>query len=200
VNWCTLPAKDAEYQWEALGCWVHDVLGGWYEVTREQLPDCLALHRPALVQVSWLWTSHTEAYLPRSHPNQAAEWNTRWIDATLGKIKTAIPTSRCRAVAGRKGEHLVDELEAQQRRSQDPHQHARQQTTHPAYTPASPYSDPSYAHGPAQSGEIGSPGQQVIHRPFWQPYFEQAIQTDLTERQRSKIRSSVRQRQQLHGG
>lgn len=73
VNWPTLSAQDAEAVWEVLGRWVQEVLGDWCEVTRDQLPDCWALHRPALMQVSWLWTSHIEAYQPHSRAHAAAE-------------------------------------------------------------------------------------------------------------------------------
>jgi hypothetical protein len=188
VNWCTLSAHDAEPLWVGMGHWVHEVLGDWCEVTREQLPDCWALHRPAVMQVSWLWTSHIDAYLPSSHPHQAAEWNTRRLDAALEKIKKVIPASQCRAVAGRQGEHLVNALEDQQRRDRNP----RQQEPSLPWAHTYPHADHHSARytaaavltPPAAAREIGSPGQQVIHRPFWQPYFEEAMQADLTERRR----------------
>jgi hypothetical protein len=101
-----LSTQDAEAVWEVLGQWVQEVLGDWCEVTRDQLPDCWALHRPAL-QVSWLWTSHIEAYQPHSRAHAAAEWHTRWLDAALEKIKRVIPASQCHAMAGQQGEHGV---------------------------------------------------------------------------------------------
>jgi hypothetical protein len=188
VNWCTLSAEDAESLWPAMGHWVQEVLGGWCEVTRAQLPDCWALHRPALMQVSWLWTSHIDAYLPSSHPNQAAEWNTRRLDTALEKIIRAIRPSQCRAVADRPGEHLVNQMEDQQRRNRNPQQQQPYLiSTHAAY----PYAGHHSARYAAASvltlpagREILSPGRQVIHRPFWQPYFEAAMQADLTERRR----------------
>jgi hypothetical protein len=190
VDWRGLSAEDAEQQWERLGCWVHEVLGGWYEITREQLPDCWALHRPALVQVSWLWISYIQAYLSDSHPNQAAEWNTRLIDAALGKIKAAIPASLCRAVAGRPGEHLVAALEAQQHRNRAPRQRVGQLVY--THTNTHPSPQPSYSYDPhpppvlPATGEVTSPGRQVIHRPFWRGFFEEAMQADLAERRRGE--------------
>jgi hypothetical protein len=189
VNWPTLSTQDAEAVWEVLGRWVQEVLGDWCEVTRDQLPDCWALHRPALMQVSWLWTSHIEAYQPHSRAHAAAEWHTRWLDAALEKIKRVIPASQCHAVAGQQGEHLVHRLQALQQRTRNSHHRAHplpQQAPYPTtFTPTSPSPDPIAAPIvvtlPA-AREIASPGQQVIHRPFWQPYFEQAMQADLTKR------------------
>lgn len=181
VDWFQLAAENAEQEWPKLGQFVHEVLGGWYQVTREQLPDCWALHRPAFLQVAWLRTSHIEAYLERSHPTQAAEFNVRWLDAALEKVKRAIPDSRCRAAAGRPGEHLVDRLAAQQRRG-------------PAETPVptagdSQYPNP-YAQGASQQGppsdEAGDPtraaGAEVIQWGYWGEYFQQAMRADLAWR------------------
>lgn len=185
VDWFQLPAEDAEREWPKLGEFVHEVLGGWYEVTREQLPDCWALHRPAFLQVAWLRTSHIEAYLERSHPAQAAEFNVRWLDAALEKIKRAIPDSRCRALAGRPGEHMVDRLAAQQRR--DP-------VSSPApAAAASPYPNPYAQSGgqhpaPQPGAEGGDPaatraaGAEVIQWDYWGDYFHQAMRADLAWR------------------
>jgi hypothetical protein len=197
IDWVALPAEDAEREWDKLGHWVHEVLGGWYEITRAQLPDCWALHRPAFLHVSWLRTSHVEAYLARSHPSQAAEWNTRWLDAALEKIKETIPDTRCRAAAGRPGDHNLDALEEQQRRSRlhgdlaERGRQLREQAARSAPPPgqpgASPYSDPAYAQPatppePAEPRHGDSPGRQVIQLDYWRGYFDQAMQADLAQR------------------
>jgi hypothetical protein len=181
VNWPTLPTVAAEAAWEALGQWVQEVLGGWCEVTRDQLPDCWALHRPALMQVSWLWTSHTEAYQPHSRSHAAAEWNTRWLDAALDKIKKVIPASQCRPLADQPGQHLVHGLDAQQHHDRKLRQHA----SYALYSDTTSTPDPRRPDlTPPRAGVISSPGQQTIHKEFWQPYFEQAMQTDLAARRR----------------
>jgi hypothetical protein len=201
IDWVALPAEDAEREWDKLGQWVHEVLGGWYVITRAQLPDCWALHRPAFLHVSWLRTSHVEAYLARSHPSQAAEWNTRWLDGALEQIKEAIPDTRCRAAAGRPGDHNLDALEEQQRRSRlrgdlaDRARELREQAARPAYAQApgqpgaSPYSDPAYAQpatppAPPESRNADSPAGQVIQLDYWRGYFDQAMRADLAERRR----------------
>lgn len=210
INWVALPAEDAEREWDALGRWVHEVLASWYEITRDQLPDCWALHRPAFLQVSWLRTSHVESYLSRSHPNQAAEWNTRWLDAALEKIKAAIPDTRCRPLVGRPGEHLVDALEAQQRRGRDPqdlrergqqlHQQVTQPTHAPPGQPGSPYSDPTYAPAPitpdpqpthSTTGGGDRPGEQVIQLDYWRGYFEQAMRADVDMRRQREAQQQA---------
>ncbi|PXY16461.1 hypothetical protein BAY59_38545 (plasmid) [Prauserella coralliicola] len=210
VDWFKLPAEDAEREWPKLAEFVHEVLGGWYEVTREQLPDCWALHRPAFLQVAWLRTSHIEAYLERSHPAQAAEFNVRWLDAALEKIKRAIPDSRCRALAGRPGEHLVDRLAAQQRR--DP-----VSPPVPAATSASPYPNP-YAQGggqhPAQlaaqaqpaagSAAGGDPtraaGNEVIRWEYWGDYFHEAMRADLAWRREREAQQANAEQAADQGG
>ncbi|ODU05025.1 MAG: hypothetical protein ABS81_08725 [Pseudonocardia sp. SCN 72-86] len=171
ADWFTMSAPAAEQEWVKLGDWVHNVLAGWYQITRAQLPDCWALHRPAFLQVAWLHTSHTQAYLPASHPNQAAEWNTRWLDAALEKVRRHIPESRCRAVTGGPGEHLVDHLQS-----------AQQQVR----SEGSPYPNPyDQQYAPQPQSELRSPDwaeQEVIRAGYWGGYFTQAMQADLVWR------------------
>lgn len=194
VDWFKLPAETAELEWPKLGEWVHEVLGGWYLVTRAQLPDCWALHRPAFLQVAWLRSSHIEAYLSRSHPAQAAEWNVRWLDAALDKIKEYIPDTRCRAVTGGPGQHLVDKLEEAQQ--------GRQRAAAGPTTGGNPYPNPyaqpqptaTPATGPATGGPAGrsssSAAQEVIRWEYWGEYFNQAMQTDLTWRREREARQA----------
>jgi len=209
VDWFALPAEDAAREWVKLGEWVQEVLGDWYLITRAQLPDCWALHCPAFLQLAWLRSSHIEAYLSRSHPAQAAEWNVRWLDAALDKIKDYIPDSRCRAVAGGPGEHLVDKLQAEQGsrvRGQEqtqpqaadlrqhaaagpstsgnpyPNPYAQQQPQRPVAPPATP------AH-PTAPGSAA--GQEVIRRDYWGGYFNQAMQADLMWRRERESRQAA---------
>jgi hypothetical protein len=205
VDWFHLSAADAEKEWPKLGDWVHEILGGWYLVTREKLPDCWALHRPAFLQVAWLRSSGIEAYLAHSHPSQAAEFNTRWLDAALAKIGDHIPVSRCRAAVGRPGDHLVDELEAQQQSSrvrgldqmqQQQAAYAAQQAPAGPGTGGNPYPNPyaqpaQPAAAPSQAApnvRVGtSAGQEVIRSDYWGGYFNQAMQVDLAwRRERDK--------------
>jgi hypothetical protein len=180
ADWFTMSAAAAEQEWVRLGDWVHNVLAGWYQITRAQLPDCWALHRPAFLQVAWLHTSHTQAYLPASHPNQAAEWNTRWLDAALDKVRRHIPESRCRAVSGGPGEHLVDHLEtAQQGRGGGPG------LPYPPASEVSPYPNPydqQYAPQPHEQRSPDWAEQEVIRADYWGGYFTQAMQADLAWR------------------
>ncbi|MFC5211981.1 hypothetical protein ACFPM0_37395 [Pseudonocardia sulfidoxydans] len=182
ADWFTMTADAAQQEWVALGDWVHHVLAGWYQIARAQLPDCWALHRPAFLQVAWLHTSHTQAYLPASHPNQAAEWNTRWLDAALEKVRRHIPESRCRAVTGGPGEHLVDHLDTAQQtgRAGGPG------LPYPPASEVSPYPNPyEQQYAPRPQSELRSPDwaeQEVIRADYWGGYFTQAMQTDLAWR------------------
>lgn len=192
VDWFAMSAADAETAWIKLGDWVHSVLGGWYQVTRAQLPDCWALHRPAFLQIAWLSTSHVEAYLPLSHPNQAAEWNTRWLDAALDKVKQHIPPKQCRAVPGGPGQHLVDELDAAQQEAArtaaggtspypNPHTQPQQYAESAPARAARSYAQPQHEE-PAHTRAARSAGQEVIRGDYWGPYFTEAMRADLAWR------------------
>ena len=82
-------------QWPILARWVGEVLVPRYELTRDELPDCWALHPPVVAELSWLRTAYVQAYLPRSPPQLAADWHTRWRPAVLTRIRELInaPTS-----------------------------------------------------------------------------------------------------------
>ncbi|UKD50744.1 hypothetical protein L3Q65_00015 (plasmid) [Amycolatopsis sp. FU40] len=180
VNWPELPAEDAEREWAKLGEWVHEILGGWYLVTRGQLPDCWPLHRPAFLQLAWLRSSHIESYLSRTHPSQAAEWNVRWLDAALSRVATYIPDTKCRAVPGKPGEHLVDQLHAQQHRTGQ----------QPAPTGANPFPNPYAQQQPGSPAPPVPPTpavpssarDEVIRWDYWGGYFNQAMRADLAWR------------------
>jgi hypothetical protein len=44
VNWPALTAEQAREQWPILAQWIAEVLVPWYEITRDELPDCRPLH------------------------------------------------------------------------------------------------------------------------------------------------------------
>jgi hypothetical protein len=66
---------------EQLATWIAEVLVPWYEITREQLPDCWALHRPAVRELSWLRITYLEAFTSTAATHQAADWHIRWPTA-----------------------------------------------------------------------------------------------------------------------
>ena len=66
-----------------------------YEVTRDELPDCWALHLPVVAELSWLRTAYVQAYLSRSPPQVAADWHTRWRPAVLTRIRDVVNVHEC---------------------------------------------------------------------------------------------------------
>jgi hypothetical protein len=82
-------------QWPILARWVGDVLVPRYELTRDELPDCWALHLPVVAELSWLRTAYVAAYLTRSPAQLAADWHTRWRPAVLTRIKELIKADEC---------------------------------------------------------------------------------------------------------
>ena len=103
VDWPSLSADAATAEWQALGDWVADVLGPFYELTRAQLPDCWPLHRPAVLELVWLRRMYVAAHRPDAAPSAAADWHTRWRRDALANIAAAIPETWCRP-----GEHWVE--------------------------------------------------------------------------------------------
>ena len=95
VDWAALTAEQAAVQWPVLARWVGEVLVARYEVTRDELPDCWALHLPVVAELSWLRTAYVEAYLSRSSPETAADWHTRWYPAVLTRIRDADQVHEC---------------------------------------------------------------------------------------------------------
>ena len=66
-----------------------------YELTRDELPDCWALHPPVVAELSWLRTAYVQAYLTRSPPQLSADWHTRWRPAVLTRIRELIKPDEC---------------------------------------------------------------------------------------------------------
>lgn len=106
VDWLSLSADAAAAEWEALGEWIATVLGPVYEITREQLPDCWALHRPVVVELVWLRRAFAAAHRPNALPSAAADWHTRWRRETFANIGKVIDRRWCRP-----GAHYVDRHE-----------------------------------------------------------------------------------------
>lgn len=158
-DWPSLSAEAAEAEWRALGDWVADVLGPFYELTRAQLPDCWALHRPAMLELVWLHRTYLAAHATDASATAAGEWHTRWRPAALATIAAAIPDTWCRP-----GEHYVD----------------RYHRTHPdpGPPPAAPVRQvPGQRPGPGNH-KIGAGGQITAPR-HWGPHFETAREADL---------------------
>ena len=95
VDWAGLSAEQAAAQWPILARWVGRVLVPRYQLTRDDLPDCWALHPPVVTELSWLRTSYVQAYLTRSPPQLAADWHTRWRPAVLTRIRELIKPDEC---------------------------------------------------------------------------------------------------------
>jgi hypothetical protein len=150
VDWPRLSADLACAEWEALADWVEAVLVGWYELTRAELPDCWALHRPVVLELSWLRTTHREAYLPSASGHLAADWHTRWRPAVLARIQQLVPSWGARSCSP--GEHLVAEHERTAR------------TPPPPPIPGTPHIPPT---------------DQLAERRHWGPFYEQASALDL---------------------
>jgi hypothetical protein len=91
VDWPALSADAAAAEWEALASWVADVLGPFYEITRAQLPDCWALHRPAVIELVWLRRCYAAAHAPDAAPGAAGEWHTRWRRGRPGQHRHRHP-------------------------------------------------------------------------------------------------------------
>lgn len=95
VNWAALTAAQAAAQWPILARWVGEVLVPRYELTRDELPDCWAMHAPIVAELSWLRTGYVAAYLNRSSPQLAADWHTRWRPAVMARIRELIKPDEC---------------------------------------------------------------------------------------------------------
>ena len=113
MPWHLLSVDAAAHEWDRLARWIDEVFVPWGEISRDQLPDCWALHRTMLTQLSWLHISHLHAYRPDSDPGLAADWHLRWAPAVLAKVRAARNTEMCRP-----GEHMVDQSESNRRRAQ----------------------------------------------------------------------------------
>jgi hypothetical protein len=205
LDWHDLSAEQAAQAWEELGKWINTTLGYWFGVTRGQLPDCWPLHRPAVRQLWALYLVYGAAHEgPRAAPVNVIEWNTRWLDTVLGKVRDAIPDTMCRPLAGKPGSHLVPKQEHERqvadeaariaaaggvRERVDAGVAARRADA--AEAERSKYSIPEFANpaGPATSPPPALPGwsgvaaeEEVIDTKYWGQFFASARDQDLAWR------------------
>lgn len=173
VHWPTLRAEDAQRRWHELADWAEQVLVPWYRLTRGQLPDCWALHPRAVIELSWLLTCYTEAYLARSNPNLAAEWHTRWLRDALANIAAATPTTWCEP-----GRHNVHQRELQRRREAEAT--ARNQLP-PSERAAA---ELAFRQAAAQRDPLDElpEREQLAERRHWQAAWREAMEADVAAR------------------
>jgi hypothetical protein len=150
VHWPALTAEQARAQWPILAQWIAEVLVPWYEITRDELPDCWPLHRPALLELSWLRSAHAQAYLRSSAPSVAGEWHLRWRPAVIERLSKVIDRHLCRP-----GEHLVTEDQSQ-----------RQTPPPPPVRPGEPVRRPVPA------------GRQLALPEHWNANYTAAVEAD----------------------
>lgn len=173
VDWPALSAAAAAAEWEALAGWVADVLGPFYEITRAQLPDCWALHRPAVIELVWLRRTYAAAHAPDAPPAAAGEWHTRWRRDGLANIATAIPKIWCRP-----GEHYLHEHDRDRRDRDHDGDHDRPLDPIGAVERSEP--TPGRRPGP-EDLRVGRDGEITSPR-YWGPAYQSAAGADLAWR------------------
>lgn len=160
VSWPTLTATEAATVWTELADWIEHVLVGWYRITRAQLPDCWALHRPVVLELTWLHTTYQEAHAPGARATLAADWHTRWRPAALAAIAAAIDTDPGAIESGcRPGHH---------------------------HDPASPFPTGAYRPPPDQpvdSHHVSGRQKLLARREFWQANYLTATRYDHDQRE-----------------
>ena len=172
VDWAALSAQDAESEWEALATWVAAVLGPFYQLTRAQLPDCWALHPPAVIELVWLRRCYVAAHSPDAPPSAAGEWHTRWRRDALANIAAAIPTTWCRP-----GEHYLHEHD------RDRHYRDYPDPDRPPGPPAPDQGQPTPGRRPGPADlRVGRAGEITSSR-YWGPAYQSATGADLAWRQ-----------------
>jgi hypothetical protein len=164
LPWPALNAADAAEHWARLADWIDEVFVPWGEITRDALPDCWALHRPVVVQLSWLRSAYIQAYLPTSEPSVAADWHVRWSPAVLDKIKQSVDPKWCRP-----GEHMITVEDSNARR--------RAAAAGARDNPAQPVG--------ARTETLGR--MQLAGREFWDGFFIQGRDQDLAWRQAREL-------------
>ena len=160
VSWPSLTVDEAAAVWAQLADWTETVLVGWYRLTRAQLPDCWALHRPVLLQLTWLHTTYREAHTPGARAGLAADWHTRWLPAALAAIAAATgPAPGATASGCRPGHH---------------------------HDPTSPHLADAYtapSDEPADGRHLEGRERLLARREFWQANYLTAVDLDRDERE-----------------
>jgi hypothetical protein len=157
ADWSTMDADQAATEWDTLAHWIAHTLVPWHDITRDQLPDCWALHRPAVLELAWLHHTHRAAHQPGAPAHLTAEWHTRFKPAALHAIRDAIPRRGIRTCGP--GHHLTTDTQRIH------HQPTPQPPPYPADTPAT------------------LPTNQLAERHHWQHLYTQAVTADLSLRQ-----------------
>jgi hypothetical protein len=186
VDWPNLTEQEAIEQWEQLAQWVEDILCDWYQLTCGQLPDCWPLHRPAVLELSWLRTCYLAAYTRGAAPQLAGEWHTRWRRDALANLATIIDGRWCEP-----GQHMIDStVKRELKRPPVPAPSLLPQAPTPS-APRPPHARPwlhdRYVDPPAANDMYmlhyqQEPGAQLSQRGCWQPALREAIRQDLAWR------------------
>ncbi len=161
VCWPTLTVEEAAGVWAQLADWIDDVLVGWYGITRAQLPDCWALHRPVVLELTWLHTTYREAHTPGARAGLAADWHTRWRPAALAAIIAAADVDSGPLGVGCYPGHHHD--------------------------PTSPLPDHLFTAPPDEPGDgaaVDGRRRQLACREFWQANYLTAARFDRDQRER----------------
>jgi len=156
--WASMSAERAAVEWDALADWLEHTFVPWYDITRNQLPDCWALHRPAVIELSWLHHTHRAAHQPDALPHLLAQWHTEWKPAVLQSITDAIPRRGSRTCTP--GYHLASDTD---------------RTISRGRTAASAGRD-------VERALRVSPAEQPAERQYWNPHFNHAREMDLARR------------------
>jgi hypothetical protein len=163
--WADMTAEQAAAEWDTLADWIAHTLVPWYEITRDQLPDCWPRHRPAVMELSWLHHTHRAAHQRDALPHLAAQWHTEWKPTVLHALGEVIPRHGARTCGP--GHHLATYDEQVQ--TARPYPPTPPPGTHPQQPPA----------------------EQLAHRHHWHTHFQQARTHDLNQRQGQQTDSKV---------
>ena len=177
VDWPSLSVQDAAKVWEALGEWVATVLGPFYELTRAQLPDCWALHQPAVIELVWLHRSYLAAHTCDAPPSARADWHTRWRRDALGNIATAIDEQWCRP-----GEHYIHKTDSDRtphrRPPQDPH------------APRPPMNHVRGQRPTLHNDDYARAEHELVSPHYWAAMYQHARDADLHRRRQREAASA----------
>lgn len=202
-DWLSLSVEEADQRWGELANWISDVLVDGYRITRAQLPDCWAMHRPAVIHLCWMQASYEAAYRPGAAPTLAAEWSTSWLDKGLAKLRVIAPPSACRPRPGAVGVHnmttsqeekavaaALAKLTPEERQAREV-----QAQTRPSFPAPRRASTPATSDNPEDTvARLPGAGDLAVRR-YWEGYLAQAVPADAdwrTERARPVAESTRR--------
>jgi hypothetical protein len=160
-NWAVMNAEEAARAWADLAWWLEHTFVPWYDITRDQLPDCWALHRPVVSELSWLRHTHRAAHESTAPAHLAADWHTHWKPSVLRRVHEAIPRRGSRSCSP--GHHFATDAERIAGRTQAANQR-------PPGVPV-------------------TAGDQLAERTHWHQFWERAVHVDLGMRHPDKLRT-----------